>query len=52
MCTSRVLKMKNRGYEDTSDESKQREAHSTQNTGGEWHPDDQGPLVPQDIWAL
>lgn len=35
MCTSRVLKVKNGGYEDAGYKSEQREAHSTQNTGGE-----------------
>lgn len=35
MCTSGVLKMKNRGYEDTSYESEQWQAHSSQNAGCE-----------------
>lgn len=49
VCTSGVLKMKNRGYEDTSYQSEQWQTHSNLNTGGERHPDDQGPLMAKDI---
>lgn len=52
MCTGGVIKMENRGYEDTRDQPKERQEHGAQNTGGERYSDDQRPLVPQDIWAL
>lgn len=52
MCTSGIFKMENSGYEDTSYESEQRQAHSGQDTSGKWYPDDKGPLMAQDIRAL
>lgn len=36
MCTSGVLKMKSRGYEDAGYQPEQWQADSAQNTGGEW----------------
>lgn len=46
---SGIIKMKSRWYEDTCHQSKQRQTHSSYNTCGEGHPQDERPLMAKDV---